>query len=87
MRINWEADAWNEYVDWQQLDKTILRRINQLIKDIQREPFKGIGKPEPLKANLSGYWSRRIDDTNRLVYFVENDVLTIVQCRGHYNQR
>ena len=64
----------------------MLRRINQLIKDIQREPFKGIGKPEPLKANLSGYWSRRIDDTNRLVYFVENDVLTIVQCRGHYNQ-
>lgn len=86
MKINWEADAWNEYVDWQQLDKTMLRRINQLIKDIQREPFKGIGKPEPLKANLSGYWSRRIDDTNRLVYFVENDVLTIVQCRGHYNQ-
>ena len=86
MKINWEADAWNEYVDWQQIDKTMLRRINQLIKDIQREPFKGIGKPEPLKANLSGYWSRRIDDTNRLVYFVENDVLTIVQCRGHYNQ-
>jgi len=86
MKINWEADAWNEYVDWQKIDKTMLRRINQLIKDIQREPFKGIGKPEPLKANLSGYWSRRIDDTNRLVYFVENDVLTIVQCRGHYNQ-
>lgn len=86
MKINWEADAWNEYVDWQQLNKDTLRRINQLIKDIQRQPFTGIGKPEPLKANLAGYWSRRIDDANRLVYRVENDVLMIAQCRGHYNQ-
>lgn len=86
MKINWEEEAWQEYVDWQ-TDKAILRRINLLIKDIQRQPFTGIGKPEPLRHDLSGYWSRRIDDTNRLVYRVEEGVLTIAQCRGHYNQR
>lgn len=85
MKIKWEADAWNEYVDWQLFDKAILRKINQLIKDIQRQPFTGIGKPEPLKHDLSGYWSRRIDDAHRLVYRVEDDVLTIAQCRGHYD--
>ena len=85
MKIKWEADAWDEYVDWQLIDKAILRKINQLIKDIQRQPFTGIGKPEPLKHDLSGYWSRRIDDAHRLVYRVEDDILTIVQCRGHYD--
>lgn len=85
MKIKWEADAWDEYVDWQLIDKAILRKINQLIKDIQRQPFTGIGKPEPLKHDLSGYWSRRIDDAHRLVYRVEDDVLTIAQCRGHYD--
>jgi toxin YoeB len=64
----------------------MLKRINRLIKDIQREPLEGIGKPEPLKHDLSGYWSRRIDDANRLVYKVENNMLTILQCRGHYQQ-
>ena len=84
MKIDWEADAWEDYVSWQ-TDKVILKRINLLIKDIQRSPFEGIGKPEPLRHKLSGSWSRRIDEANRLVYVVENDVLTIVQCRGHYS--
>ncbi len=84
MRIRWEADAWADYLEWQS-DKAMLRRINQLIRDIQRSPFEGIGKPEPLKHQLSGYWSRRIDDANRLVYLVESDQITIAQCRGHYN--
>ncbi len=86
MRINWEPLAWNEYVDWQTADKAILKRINRMIKEIQRTPFEGIGKPEALKHDLSGYWSRRIDEANRLVYQVENDVLTIIQCHGHYQQ-
>jgi len=64
----------------------MLKRINRMIKEIQRTPLEGIGKPEPLKHDLSGYWSRRIDDANRLVYKVENDMLTILQCRGHYRQ-
>jgi toxin YoeB len=84
MRIRWEADAWTEYVGWQS-DKAGLRRINALIKEIQRHPFEGIGKPEPLRGDLSGYWSRRIDDKNRLVYHVENDEITIAQCGGHYD--
>lgn len=86
MRINWEPAAWNEYVDWQTADKAILKRINRMIKEIQRTPFEGLGKPEALKHDLSGYWSRRIDEANRLVYQVENDVLTIIQCYGHYQQ-
>lgn len=86
MKIKFHEIAWNDYLDWQRTDKAILKRINQLIKDIQREPSEGIGKPEPLKYDLSGYWSRHIDDANRLVYQVENDVLTIIQCRGHYQQ-
>ena len=86
MKINWEPGTWDEYVDWQTTDKAMLKRINRMIKEIQRTPLEGIGKPEPLKHDLSGYWSRRIDDANRLVYKVENDVLTIIQCRGHYRQ-
>jgi toxin YoeB len=86
MRIEFHELAWADYLDWQQTNKAILTRINLLIKEIQREPLSGIGKPEALKHDLSGYWSRRIDDTNRLVYGVENDVLTIVQCRGHYHR-
>ena len=85
MKINWEPAAWDEYVEWQ-TNKATLKRINLLIKDIQREPFTGIGKPESLRQDLSGFWSRRIDDANRLVYRVDNDVLTIIQCRGHYGQ-
>lgn len=84
MRIEFHEVAWTDYLDWQQTNKAILKRINLLIKDIQRSPFEGIGKPEPLRHDLSGCWSRRIDEVNRLVYVVEKDVLTIVQCRGHY---
>ena len=85
MKIKWEENAWQEYIDWQKTDKAILRKINQLIKDIQRNPFDGIGKPEPLKYDLSGYWSRRINDEHRLVYSIENNVLVIAQCYGHYH--
>lgn len=85
MKIKWEADAWAEYVHWQS-DKAMLKRINLLIKEMQRSPFEGIGKPEPLRGNLSGFWSRRMDDKNRLVYRVENDEITVAQCGGHYSQ-
>ena len=84
MRIRWEADLSTEYVGWQS-DKAGLKRINLLIRDIQRSPFEGIGKPEPLKHQLAGYWSRRIDDANRLVYRVKGDEITIAQCGGHYD--
>ena len=80
----WSDDAWTDYLYWQTQDKKTLKRINQLIKDIERNPFDGIGKAEPLKHNLSGYWSRRIDDTNRLVYKVEDGQLYIISCRYHY---
>ena len=86
MKIEFHDVAWNDYLDWQQTDKAVLKRINKLIKEIQREPFVGIGKPEPLKHDLSGYWSRRIDDANRLVYCFENNILTIAQCKGHYQE-
>jgi toxin YoeB len=81
----WHDKAWEEYIEWQSTDKKSLRRINQLIKDIERNPFTGIGKPEPLKGSLQGYWSRRIDEVNRIVYKVETDMIVIVQCGGHYN--
>ncbi len=77
--------AWNDYLYWQQQDKKTLKRINLLIKDCQRTPFEGIGKPERLKENLSGYWSRRISDEHRLVYRVNQDQLTIVALRFHYS--
>ena len=84
MRLLWDESAWEDYLYWQSQDKKTLRRINQLIQDTQRNPFSGIGKPEPLK-NHNGYWSRRIDETNRLVYKQEGDSLIIAACRGHYN--
>lgn len=83
--ISWTQDAWEDYVYWQTQDKKTLRRINALIKDCQRSPFEGIGKPEPLKYTLSGYWSRRIDDTNRLVYRFDEGGLIVVSCRYHYD--
>lgn len=83
--INWTDDAWEDYLYWQKQDKKTLKRINTLIKDCQRSPFVGIGKPEPLKYQLAGYWSRRIDETNRLVYAFDNDTLTIISCRYHYD--
>ena len=82
--IQWDYDAWEEYLFWQTQDKKTLKRINQLIKDIRRNPFEGIGKPEPLKGNLAGFWSRRIDEKHRLVYAVEEDSVLIFSCRGHY---
>ena len=84
MRLVWEDRAWEDYLFWQSQDKKTLKRINSLIKDIQRSTFEGVGKPEPLKGNLSGLWSRRIDETNRIVYFEEDGIIYIVSCRGHY---
>ncbi len=84
MKVAFHDNAWEDYLYWQQNDKKILKRINTLIKDIQRHPFEGIGKPEPLKHELSGRWSRRIDDKHRLVYRVEGDIIYIQQCRSHY---
>ena len=84
MRKLWHDEAWEEYLYWQSQDKKTLKRINQLIRDIERYPFEGLGKAEPLKGNLSGWWSRRIDDTNRLVYRVRGEIIEIAACRGHY---
>lgn len=77
-------DAWDDYTYWQGQDRKTLKRINELIKSAQRTPFEGIGKPEALKENLSGFWSRRVDDTNRLVYEVTDTQISIVSCRYHY---
>lgn len=85
MRLLWEERAWDDYCYWQQQDKKTLRRINALLKDMQRHSFEGMGKPEPLKGDLSGWWSRRIDATNRIVYCVKNGDLIIAACRGHYD--
>lgn len=84
MRILWEENAWEEYCYWQMQDKKTLKKINVLIKDIQRDSFNGIGKPEPLKENLSGYWSRRIDDVNRIVYTIKDEYILIISCKGYY---
>ena len=84
MNILFTDDAWEDYLYWQETDKKILKRINQLIKDIQRHPFEGLGKPEPLKHGFSGYWSRRITDEHRMVYKVADDALHIAQLRYHY---
>ena len=77
--------AWEEYCYWQNQDRKTLKRINQLLIDIKRNEFVGIGKPEPLKNDLSGFWSRRIDEANRIVYRIVNEQIEIVQCKGHYN--
>ncbi len=84
--ISFRDRAWADYLYWQETDKAKFRRINQLIRDIQRDPFGGIGKPEPLRHNLAGLWSRRIDDEHRLVYAVEGENLIIAQCRYHYGE-
>lgn len=83
-KIQWDIDAWNDYTYWQTQDKRTLKRINQLVKDMSRNPFEGIGKPEPLKGTLSGFWSRRIDEENRIVYAVEDENICIISCRVHY---
>lgn len=82
--LSWTDAAWSDYVYWQTQDKKTLKRINKLIMDTKPSPFEGIGKPEALKENLSGFWSRRIDETNRLVYAVDDNALTIISCRYHY---
>ncbi len=82
--LSWTDEAWKDYLYWQGQDKKTLRRINKLITDVKRSPFEGIGKPEALKENLSGFWPRRIDDTHRLVYAVEDSAITIISCRYHY---
>lgn len=84
MKLIFSENAWDDYLYWQKTDKKNLKRINQLISDIQRSPFEGIGKPEPLKHALSGYWSRRIDCEHRLVYRTDDDAVFIAQLRYHY---
>jgi toxin YoeB len=83
-KLAWTDEAWSDYLYWQSQDRKTLKRINRLINDTRRDPFKGIGKPEPLRENLAGFWSRRIDETNRLVYVVNDEYLTIIACRYHY---
>lgn len=84
MVLSWDTNAWEDYLYWQQTNKGNVKRINELIKDCLRTPFEGRGKPEPLKENLKGYWSRRITDEHRLVYTVVDNRLHIIQCRYHY---
>jgi toxin YoeB len=84
MKISFTEAAWDNYLWLQQNDKKLLKRVNLLVKDILRNPFDGIGKPEPLKANLSGYWSRRIDSEHRLVYSLSTEEVIIISCRFHY---
>ena len=83
----WQDEAWEDYIYWQTQDRKTLKRINQLLQDINRNGYEGIGKPEPLKGNLQGYWSRRIDDVNRLVYRIIDNRIEILQCRSHYSIR
>ena len=87
MRLLWDERAWEDYCYWQSMDKKTLKRINQLLKDIQRNPIDGIGKPEALKEDLSGWWSRRIDDTNRLIYTIDGPLITVLHCRSHYDNK
>ena len=86
MQVSWYEKAWEDYLWWQTQDKKTLKRINAIIKDMQRTPYEGIGKPEPLKGNLSGWWSRRVDGANRIVYKVKDGVLIIAECRNHYDE-
>jgi len=86
MRLLWEESAWEDYCSWQIEDKKTLKRINALIKDIQRGSYSGVGKPEPLRGNLSGWWSRRIDEMNRIVYREIDGAIIIASCKGHYEE-
>ncbi|HGJ5872906.1 MAG TPA: Txe/YoeB family addiction module toxin [Arsenophonus apicola] len=85
MKLIFTEQSWNDYLYWQQIDKKVIKRINELIKDIKRELFSGIGKPEPLKHNLTGFWSRRITEEHRLIYRLTGKSLEIASCRYHYN--
>ena len=86
LKLTWTLAAWDDYEYWQGQDKKTLKRLNQLITASAPDPFAGIGKPEPLKENLSGFWSRRIDDAHRLVYCVDGDDLVVIACRYHYDE-
>jgi len=83
----WTDKAWEDYIFWQTQDKKTLKRINQLLKDIERNGYDGIGKPEPLRGDMSGWWSRRIDDANRLVYRITDRKIIIAYCRTHYGDK
>ena len=85
MKLLWDERGWSDYLSWQDDDKKTLRKVNALLKDIQRNPYEGIGKPEPLKENLSGWWSRRIDSANRIVYREKDGVIVTASCKGHYD--
>ena len=86
-KVTFQDEAWDEYISWQSQDKKTLKRVNKLIQDICRNGYTGIGKPEPLSGNLSGYWSRRIDDANRIVYRINGDYIEIIQCGSHYGDK
>lgn len=86
MKIAFSDQGWEDYLFWQETDRRMLRRINQLIRDIQRSPFQGIGKPEPLRHQLAGFWSRRIDEEHRLVYWITEAAVEIASCRHHYHK-
>lgn len=83
-KLAWTEASWSDYLYWQGQDKKKLKRINKIVGDVMRSPFEGIGKPEPLKENLSGFWSRRIDDSHRFVYAVSDSHITVIACRYHY---
>lgn len=85
MNKSWSDNAWEDYLYWQSQDRKTFKRINELLRDIERDPFEGKGKPEPLKLEWQGYWSRRINDTDRLVYRIKNAQLEIASCRSHYD--
>ena len=87
MNKDFSDDAWDDYLFWITQDKKTLRKINTLLKDIERNGNSGLGKPEPLKGNFSGYWSREIDEKNRLVYKIEDNIIKIIQCKNHYNDK
>lgn len=84
INITFTNKAWGEYCYWQVQDKKTLKKINMILADIQRNNFVGVGKPEPLRNNFAGYWSRRIDSSNRLIYRINNNQIEVIQCKGHY---
>lgn len=86
-RLVFDGQGWEDYLYWQTQDKKTIKKINQLLKDIERNGYDGIGKPEPLSGNLSSYWSRRIDDKNRLVYRITSETIEILECRTHYGDK
>lgn len=85
--ILWEPRAWNEYLYWQATNRKTLKRLNAILKEIMRTPFEGIGKPEKLKGRLEDFWSRRLDEKNRITYYVKDDFIKITSCRGHYGDK